>query len=90
MTKEDVIEEARKLCEKFVRKVDTGMARSQETYADCRQLLNHINQLDFIEPNPTRAQRFVRHIAGHLQTGDKVVCKICGKSIEEICRGETR
>lgn len=49
MTKDDIIQEAKKLCEKFVKKVDIGMARSKETYADCRQLLNHINQLDFKE-----------------------------------------
>jgi hypothetical protein len=32
----------------------------------------------------TRAQKFVRHIAGHLSRGQKVICKICGKTIDEI------
>jgi hypothetical protein len=86
MTRDDIIEEARKLCEKFVRKVESGQARSRETYFECQELLKHIHYLDFIEPNPTRAQRFVRHIAGHLQAGDKVVCKICGKTMDEICK----
>ena len=33
----------------------------------------------------TRAQKFVRHIAGHLAAGQYVCCKICGKSIGDIC-----
>lgn len=32
----------------------------------------------------TRAQKFVRHIAGHLSNGQQVICKICGKTISEI------
>jgi hypothetical protein len=28
---------------------------------------------------------FVRHIAGHLEAGQQVICKICGKSAKEIC-----
>ena len=33
---------------------------------------------------PTKAQKFVRHIAGHLPKGQYVCCKICGLSIDEI------
>jgi hypothetical protein len=32
----------------------------------------------------TRGEAFVAHIEGHLQEGDKVICKICGKSVDEI------
>lgn len=31
--------EARALCEKFINKVETGRARSVETYAECKSLL---------------------------------------------------
>lgn len=34
--------EAKKLCEKFVNKVEDGRARSVETYADCKALLEKI------------------------------------------------
>ena len=52
-----------------------------------RPLLKEV--YDYLEQAPpgvtaTRAQRFVRHIAGHLSAGQYVVCKICGKSIDEI------
>ena len=33
---------AKKLCEKFVQKVESGMARSKETYAECEELLELI------------------------------------------------
>ena len=33
---------------------------------------------------PTKAQKFVRHVAGHLSKGQYVCCKICGMSIDEI------
>lgn len=39
MTKDDVIQEAKELCEKFIGKVDTGRARSKETYRECKHLL---------------------------------------------------
>ena len=32
----------------------------------------------------TNAERFVLHIQRHLLAGDKVVCKICGKPIDEV------
>ncbi|MCK4498959.1 hypothetical protein KAU11_00505 [Candidatus Babeliales bacterium] len=32
----------------------------------------------------TKADLFVKHIQGHLCKGDKVMCKICGKTIDEI------
>ena len=28
--------------------------------------------------------KFIRHIQGHLKPGQKVICKICGKTAEEI------
>ena len=31
---------------------------------------------------------FINHIAGHLDPGQKVICKICGKSASEICKEE--
>jgi hypothetical protein len=31
-----------------------------------------------------KALYFVEHIQGHLDEGEQVICKICGKSIKEI------
>jgi len=43
MTKE-IIKTAKALCEKFINKVETGRARSHETYAECKVLLKMINE----------------------------------------------
>lgn len=32
----------------------------------------------------TPAERFVQHVEGHLEVGQKVMCKICGKTIDQI------
>lgn len=37
-----IIELAEILCKKFINKVESGRARSTETYADCKQLLTLI------------------------------------------------
>lgn len=45
------------------------------------------NRLRYIQAEldeANSAQKFVRHIAGHLQDGQLVICTICGKSIDEI------
>ena len=39
---EQIIEAAKALCEKFVNKVESGRARSKETYAECNALLQLI------------------------------------------------
>jgi hypothetical protein len=39
-----------------------------------------IQRIDAME----KAQRFIEHIQGHLSEGQVVVCKICGKSVDEI------
>ncbi len=40
------------------------------------------NQIDKI--NTEKAIAFVEHIEEHLTAGQKVVCKICGMTIDEI------
>ena len=32
----------------------------------------------------TKSDRFVAHIQAHLTRGDKVICKICNKTIDDI------
>jgi len=39
-----IILEAKALCEKFILKVETGRARSVETYRECKHLLDSINK----------------------------------------------
>lgn len=41
---EEVILDARELCQKFVTKVRTGRARSRETYQECEELLRKIDR----------------------------------------------
>ena len=41
---EQIIKAAKALCEKFIDKVETGRARSRETYAECKALLKIINE----------------------------------------------
>jgi len=43
-TETNIIETAKALCEKFIDKVETGKARSRETYTDCQALLKMINE----------------------------------------------
>ena len=41
---------AKKLCEKFIRKVELGWARSQTTLAECKALLEMINEKEGSNP----------------------------------------
>ena len=43
VSREKIIEKAKELCEKFIGKVETGRAKSRETYAECLSLLEMIN-----------------------------------------------
>lgn len=47
---EKIIQTAKELCEKFINKVETGKARSRETYADCIELLKIINARQLPRP----------------------------------------
>jgi hypothetical protein len=38
----EIIIRAKKLCEKFIAKVESGNARSRETYSECKELLLRI------------------------------------------------
>jgi len=40
--------------------------------------------LKSVQIDLTRSDRFVRHIQQHLLPGEKVMCKICNKTIDEI------
>jgi len=44
-TKEDIIEDAEFLCKIFVNKVESGKARSVETYHMCKNLLDKISKM---------------------------------------------
>lgn len=46
MNKDEIIKEAEILCKKFINKVETGRARSRETYMECKHLLKHIKELE--------------------------------------------
>jgi len=36
----------------------------------------------------TKDDVFIKHIQAHLQEGDKVICKICGKDVDSIYEEE--
>jgi hypothetical protein len=38
------LNEAERLCKKFVEKVESGRARSSETYAECKAFLEGLNR----------------------------------------------
>ena len=42
----------------------------------------YYNQQDKIDTE--KALAFVEHIQEHLKSSEKVICKICGKTIDEI------
>lgn len=44
---EKIIKMAKVLCEKFINKVETGRARSRETYAECKELLKTIDETNY-------------------------------------------
>ena len=44
MTKDQTLQMAKRLCEKFINKVNSGQARSVETYNECKLLLKAINR----------------------------------------------
>lgn len=44
-----IIKRAKALCEKFINKVETGKARSHETYAECKALLKMINETNSVD-----------------------------------------
>ncbi len=46
MNTQEIINDARKLCRKFIDKVESGRARSVETYAECVNLLRKIEEYD--------------------------------------------
>lgn len=48
-TEVEIIKTAKSLCEKFIIKVETGKARSHETYAECKALLKMIDEKDGIK-----------------------------------------
>ena len=48
---EQIIKAAKALCEKLIDKVETGRARSRETYAECKALLKMINETEQEENN---------------------------------------
>jgi hypothetical protein len=39
-----IIYQAKDLCERFINKVNIGMARSRETYGQCKKLLEKIKE----------------------------------------------
>lgn len=46
----------------------------------------YYNQMDRVDTE--KAIAFVKHIENHLKPEEKVVCKICGKAIDEIYEEE--
>ena len=48
---------------------------------------DYIQMIDDLERKLEKAEKFEKHIKSHLQEGEVVICKICGKTAEEI-KGE--
>lgn len=57
----------------------------ERTGARSRQeVIRHIIAETLTTEEQLRAMIFVRHITQHLREGEKVMCKICGKTIDQI------
>lgn len=54
----------------------------QITHKQIGELLEKINLPKELIPNQDRI--FIKHIKAHLKEGEEVICKICGKTAEEI------
>ncbi len=59
------------------------------SFYDCKtqteaMILATEQQLLFLALKKDRAEKFVSHIENHLCVGDKVICKICGRDIDNI------
>ncbi len=54
---------------------------SSERYNECEKVATPTELL-------TKCELFVRHIEAHLDPGQAVICKICGKTISEIARDD--
>ena len=50
---------AKKLCKKFIRKVELGWARSQTTLAECKALLEMINEKESRIMHTDTAQKYM-------------------------------
>ena len=35
---------------------------------------------------PSRGEKFLQHIEAHLEPGQVAICKICGKTVGQICK----
>lgn len=53
-------------------------------YPTCFATLTECLKSDRIIINKESAEIFVAHIKSHLKPGENVVCKICGKTVDEI------
>ena len=46
--------------------------------------------MDQYEKELYKGRKFIDHIKDHLKDSEEVVCKICGKTVDEIFEGEVR
>ena len=47
-----------------------------------------MERLEKIEGRASKSEIFVGHVQNHLKEDEKVICKICGKTIDEIYEEE--
>ena len=57
--------------------------REDRMMMELEEILSHASKKP-VEVEPLADSKFIAHIQAHLKEGEKVVCKICGKTAEEI------
>lgn len=60
------------------------MSENYELVADCAKAPSYPWHGTESDKRPSKEEIFVRHIESHLEKGQEVICKICGKTIDQI------
>lgn len=73
---EKIIRMAKVLCEKFINKVETGRARSHETYAECKALLKTINETNNAMHSDGEGQAVLENVEYDLEYVDSETIRL--------------
>ena len=57
---------------------------NDECIETCQEITLLKEQIKELKQRELDDEIFIKHIQSHLQEGQKVICKICGKTVEEI------
>jgi len=77
-----LIKERREMSEEFL------VSGASDAYVQKGKLIRELKEaIDILGDRREKAVMFVEHLQDHLKPGEKVICTICGKTIDEIYEG---